>query len=125
MKQGRLLLAPEQFCLWYEVKVLTSFPQRLVGLLNQSGLPRGHAYWFPSCCAVHSWGMRFAIDIIGLDRQQRIVAVRRNVQPGQMLRLSGAVSVIECEAGYPYPLEAWRGRQVTFEEREISYEVDA
>jgi uncharacterized membrane protein (UPF0127 family) len=125
MKNGRLLLAPDQFCLWYEVKVLTSFPQRLMGLLAQRGLPRGHAYWFPSCSAVHSWGMQFAIDIIGLDRQQRIVAVRRNVQPGQMLRLRGAVSIIECEAGYPYPLEDWHGRQVTFEEREWHHELEA
>lgn len=122
MKYGRLILHPEQFCLWHEVHVLTSFPQRLVGLLNQQGLPRGHAYWFPSCCSVHSWGMRFALDIIGLDKQQRIVAVRRNVQPGGVLKLKGVKSVIECEAGYPYPLETMQGRQLTFEEREQNYE---
>ncbi|MBG23336.1 MAG: hypothetical protein CMF22_07750 [Idiomarinaceae bacterium] len=122
MKYGRLLLHPEQFCLWHEVHVLTSFPQRLVGLLTQRGLPRGHAYWFPSCSAVHSWGMHFALDIIGLDRQQRIVEIRRNVQPSSVLRLKGVSSIIECEAGYPYPLESMCGRRVTFEEREVGYE---
>ncbi|RUO57341.1 DUF192 domain-containing protein [Pseudidiomarina insulisalsae] len=122
MKYGRLVLQPEQFCLWQEVKVLTSFPQRLVGMLLQQGLPRGQAYWFPSCTAVHSWGMSFAMDIIGLDRQQRIIAVRRNVQPGVMIRLKGVSSIIECEAGYPFPLEHWCGREVVFEEREVTYE---
>lgn len=122
MKYGRLLLSPDHFCLWHEVCVLTSFPQRLVGLLTQRGLPRGHAYWFPSCSAVHSWGMCFAMDIIGLDRQQRIIAIRRNVQPGTILKLKGVNSIIECEAGYPYPLETLCGRQITFEEREPNYD---
>ncbi|RUO51771.1 MULTISPECIES: DUF192 domain-containing protein [Pseudidiomarina] len=122
MKYGRLLMSPEQFCLWHEVHVLTSFPQRLLGLLTKRGLPRGHAYWFPSCSAVHSWGMLFAIDIVGLDKNQRITAIRRNVQPGVMLKLQGVHSIIECEAGYPYPLEAWCGRRVIFEEREVNHE---
>ncbi|MFC0444159.1 DUF192 domain-containing protein [Pseudidiomarina halophila] len=124
MKQGRFMLEPERFCVWREVKVLTSFPQRLVGMLMQQGLPRGQAYWFPSCTAVHSWGMHFAMDIVGLDAQQRIVEVRRNVQPGVMIRLRGTRSIIECESGFPYPLEQWCGRQLQFEEKEIDYGAD-
>lgn len=123
MKSGRLLLDPEHYCLWHEVHVLTTFPQRLLGLLTKRGIPRGHAFWFPHCSSVHSWGMCFALDIIGLDKQQRIIEVRRNVQPGSMLRLKGARSIIECEAGYPYPLEGLCGRHIRFEEREPNYDL--
>lgn len=122
MQQGRMLLIPEQQCIWPEVKVLTSFPQRLVGLLTNAGLPRGQALWFPHCNAIHSWGMRFALDVVGLDAQLRLVAVHRNIQPGRILTLRAASSLIECEAGLPFPIEHWLGRQLCFEEKEEAYE---
>ena len=62
--------------------------------------------------------MRFALDVVGLDEQLRLVAVQRNVQPGRFLTLRKATSLIECEAGLPFPLEHWLGRQLCFEEKD-------
>ncbi len=112
MKQGRFYL--KHRCLWRDVKVMTHFPQRLVGMLNLTASSPQHAFWFPRCQIVHTWGMRFSIDVIGLDKQLNIVAVRRNLQPRQVLRLAGVDSIIECEAGCPWPLESWRGQQLRF-----------
>lgn len=123
IKQGRFYLSSRQLCLWPEVTVLTSFPQRLTGLLLRQGLARGQAFWFPNCAAVHSWGMQFALDIVGLDKQQRIVSVERNVQPGRMLRLAQTCSIVECEAGTPFPLEHWLGQSLHFEEKKTADEV--
>ncbi|RUO69344.1 DUF192 domain-containing protein [Pseudidiomarina sediminum] len=123
IKQGRLYLHSRQLCLWPEVTVLTNFPQRFIGLLLRQGLARGQAFWFPNCAAVHSWGMQFAMDVVGLDAQQRIVSIQRNVQPGRLLHLKQTRSIIECEAGLPFPLERWLGESLHFEEKEVVDEV--
>ncbi len=72
---------------------------RRVGLLGRSSLAPGEGLWIVPCEAVHTIGMRFPIDLIFLDRKQRICKIRHNVQPW---RLSGALrahSVIEMAAG--------------------------
>lgn len=121
MKQGRFILYHNNHCLWNDVLVMESFPQRLLGMLHQSGIPRQRAYWFPRCSAIHSWGMRFAIDVVGLNKKQEIVAVYRNIQPGRVLHIPAAASVIECEAGYPLPLESWQGCNLQFIQKEVTY----
>jgi uncharacterized protein len=119
MKQGRFYL--NHRCLWREVKVMTHFHQRLIGMLYLKTSSPQRAFWFPRCQAIHTWGMRFALDIVALDKQYRIVAIKRNVQPRQMLWIAEAHSIIECEAGCPLPLESWQGQQLRFEQREDAY----
>jgi hypothetical protein len=57
------------------------------GLLGRYGLPPGHAIVIAPCNAVHTFGMRFAIDILFVARDGRVVKVRRRV-PAR--RLAGA-----------------------------------
>ncbi len=120
MQQGRFYI--QQRCLWRDVRVMKYFPQRLVGMLYLRATSHQRAFWFPRCSSIHTWGMRFAIDIIGLDSQLRIVAVHRNVQPARVLRIAGADSIIECGAGSPWPFEHWLGQSLTFEQKELCYE---
>lgn len=122
MKQGRFTLRKSGRCIWREVKVMDYFPQRLVGMLYLRVASPQRAFWFPRCSAIHTWGMRFAIDVIGLDKQLRIVTVKRNVQPAQVVRLHGVDSIIECEAGCPLPLEVWIGEHLEFTIKEVVYE---
>lgn len=122
MKQGRFILRKSGRCIWREVKVMEYFPQRLVGMLYLRVASPQRAFWFPRCNAIHTWGMRFAIDVIGLDKQLRIATVVRNVQPAQVVRLTGVDSIIECEAGCPLPLETWIGDHLEFAQKELCYE---
>lgn len=122
MKQGRFYLGKTGRCIWRDVKVMEYFPQRLVGMLYLRVASPQRAFWFPRCSSVHTWGMRFAIDVIGLDKHQRIKTVIRNVQPANVVRLVNVDSIIECEAGCPLPLELWQGEALEFMTKEVCYE---
>lgn len=83
-----------------EVFEAKSFWARTKGLLGRSSLPSGHALWIHHCNSIHTWFMKFPIDVIFLDRQLKVKAVYQNVKPWRLVfSFSGAVSVVELAAG--------------------------
>jgi len=74
---------------------------RLRGLLGRPGLGPSAALLIERCGAVHTVGMRFALDLVFLDRSWRVVRVVRNVRPGRLMVWGGwrAVRVVEAAAG--------------------------
>lgn len=80
--------------------VARSWRERMVGLLSRESLPPGEALIFPGCHSIHTVGMRFAIDVIFVNRQWRVVAVQAAVAPGRLLLpVWNAWGVIEMAAG--------------------------
>lgn len=75
------------------------FDQRLVGLLGRRALSADEALWIEPCGSVHTFGMRFAIDVVFLDRVGRIVRVVNALPPGRWCRAPGARVAIEFAAG--------------------------
>ena len=75
---------------------------RFRGLMatDAENFPPGTGLWIVPCRGVHTFGMRFAIDVVYLDAEQRVVYVRENLQPWRMasVRLSAA-SVVELPPG--------------------------
>ncbi|MEP7117767.1 MAG: DUF192 domain-containing protein [Acidobacteriota bacterium] len=57
------------------VELATSSWTRARGLLGRSGLAPAHALWLAPCRSIHTVGMRFAIDVVFLDRDSRVVKV--------------------------------------------------
>ena len=75
--------------------------QRMVGLLGQATLPDGHGLLIDPCPSVHTWFMRFSLDLVFFDRQWRVVTGHRNVRPFRgVLGGRGAVRVLECRTGW-------------------------
>jgi uncharacterized membrane protein (UPF0127 family) len=72
---------------------------RRKGLLGCESLPPGEGLWILPCEGVHTFGMRFAIDIIYLDRHRRVRKVVRNVRPWRISVCLSAHSVLELPAG--------------------------
>jgi len=72
---------------------------RLRGLLGYETLPAGHGLWLRPCNSVHCWFMRFAIDVIYLDEQQRVLQVRAQLRPWQLSLFWPGKSGIEMAAG--------------------------
>lgn len=80
--------------------IAQTWPARLVGLLGCDTLPEGEALFFPSCSSIHTWGMRFAIDAIFVDRRWRVVSLRAGVRPWRVVwPVWGAWGVVEVAAG--------------------------
>jgi uncharacterized membrane protein (UPF0127 family) len=72
---------------------------RRKGLLGREDLAGGEGLWIVPCEAVHTFWMRFPIDLVYLDRKHRVVKVRTHVGPWRMSTCLRAHSVIELGAG--------------------------
>ena len=73
---------------------------RMLGLSRLDALPSDHALLFESCRSIHTGGMRFALDLVWLDRLGAVVRVDAAVGPRRMRTCLRARSVVECNAGH-------------------------
>ncbi len=58
--------------------------QRFVGLMFRRSMPPGHALLLSPCGSVHTAFMRFTIDVVYLDAQWHVLAVRAQMPPWRM-----------------------------------------
>lgn len=72
---------------------------RLRGLARRDALPRAHALLLERCRCVHTFGMRFALDLLWLDRAGSPLRLDRAIAPRRLRGCLRARSVIECNAG--------------------------
>ena len=70
------------------------------GLSRLDALPADHALLIPATPSVHTFGMRFALDLIWLDKSGTTIRVDRDVGPRRMRYCRGARAVIECNGGH-------------------------
>ena len=72
---------------------------RLKGLAQLDAIPPAYALHLPRCRSVHTFGMRFALDLIWLGRDGRPVRIDRAVPRRRLKLCLGARSVVEARAG--------------------------
>jgi uncharacterized membrane protein (UPF0127 family) len=75
---------------------------RLLGLAGMRSLPPGHALLIPRCRSVHTFGMRFRLDVTFLDEHGRPLRTERDVPPRRLLACRAASAVLEM-ASPPRP----------------------
>jgi uncharacterized membrane protein (UPF0127 family) len=79
--------------------VADSFLTRLKGLLGKSSLGINDGLLLKQCKGVHTFGMKFSIDVIFLNRDNRIVEIIHNLKPNRITPIySAADSVLELPA---------------------------
>jgi uncharacterized protein len=86
--------------------VADSFATRLRGLLGRRSLPAGEGMLIRRESSVHTFFMRFAIDVVFLDAEGRVLRVDENVGPWRLKACRGARSVLELAAGEAQGLSA-------------------
>jgi uncharacterized membrane protein (UPF0127 family) len=72
---------------------------RRLGLARLDSLAPDRALHIPRCPAVHTFTMRFSLDLIWLDRDGAVVRVDHDVAPNRMRICPRAKSVVETLAG--------------------------
>jgi uncharacterized membrane protein (UPF0127 family) len=72
---------------------------RKKGLLGRTGLADGAALVIAPCSAVHTFAMRFPIDLVFAQRDGRIVKLRHGVKASRIAVALRAFAVIEMRAG--------------------------
>ena len=72
---------------------------RRAGLLGYDSLPDGHAMVIAPTNAIHTWFMRFSIDLVFVDRGGRVVKTCQSVKPWRLAGALRAYAVVELAAG--------------------------
>jgi uncharacterized membrane protein (UPF0127 family) len=91
----RLRRLPTAVVLGCEVRVATGPRARLLGLAHLDLAEAGPGLLIPRCSSVHTFGMRFALDLYFLDGKGAAIEERRRVPKGRVVRCPRAAAVIE------------------------------
>jgi uncharacterized protein len=87
--------------LGFEVPVAAGAPSRLLGLALLDRERAGEGLLIPGCRGVHTFGMRFKLDLLFLDDESAVVELRRDVPPGRFIRCAAASAVLEIPSPLP------------------------
>lgn len=86
-------------------RVARGFRERLLGLA-WSRSPRASALLLPRCRSVHTFGMRFPLDLYWLGPTGEVIRVDCGVPPGRVVRCRKARAVIEVPSRVSRPAGA-------------------
>ena len=82
-----------------ELMIAESTLERMRGLLSRASPAGTQGMLLPACRLIHTFGMRYAIDVIYLDRTGRVVKVTAALTPGRIDGHWQARSVLEMGEG--------------------------
>lgn len=72
---------------------------RRTGLLGRKALADGHALMLAPCQGIHTFGMRFPIDVVGVARDGRVVKIVCALAPRRVMLSWRSFAVVELGAG--------------------------
>jgi len=96
--------------------------KRRTGLLKHTSLEPGEGLWIAPSEGVHTFGMKFPIDVVFLNKKKKILKVRPNMVRGRISFSLMAHSVLELPAGTLEKTGTAAGDQLEFERYEPSAE---
>jgi uncharacterized membrane protein (UPF0127 family) len=81
------------------VEVADTSAKRRVGLLKHERLDPGTGLWIVPCESVHTFFMKFPIDLVYLDKKKKVSKVRNAVPAWRLSACLTAHSILELPAG--------------------------
>ena len=96
-------------------EVADTSAKRRTGLLKHTGLAPGEGLWIVPCEGVHTFAMKFTIDVLFLNRKHKILKIRPNMVRRRIALSLLAHSVLELPAGTLAETGTERGDQLELE----------
>ena len=96
---ARAVTVPDGRTIIDPLHVPTGARARMRGLLGRDSLDDSEGMWLRRCRMVHTFGMRFAIDLVYLNADNEVCKIVEEVRPGRISACLGAESVIELNRG--------------------------
>ncbi|MBP0594868.1 DUF192 domain-containing protein [Paraburkholderia sp. LEh10] len=87
------------------VDVVERAIERMRGLLGRACFDMSEALWLEPCNAIHTFGMRFPIDVVFIDASGRVLTIHPDVGRARMLVCWRARAALEMRA---HAAQAWR-----------------
>jgi uncharacterized membrane protein (UPF0127 family) len=97
------------------IEVADTSERRRTGLLKHTGLGAGEGLWIVPCEGVHTFGMKFAIDVIYVNRKKQVVKIRPNMVQRRISLCLTAHSVVELPVGVIESTGTRPGDELAFE----------
>ena len=98
------------------VRTAGSFRARFTGLLGTRDLPAGQGLWIARCRCVHTFGMRYPIDVAFLGAEDVVVGVSEWLVPNRISRFCpDARGALEVPAGTLAPALTEVGDRLVFQ----------
>jgi uncharacterized membrane protein (UPF0127 family) len=88
---------------------------RRTGLLKHNRLDPGTGLWIVPCESVHTFFMKFAIDLVYVDRKHKVRKVRHAVGPWRLSACLAAHSILELPPGTARQTGTVAGDELAFE----------
>lgn len=82
-----------------ELMMATSTFERMRGLLGRAALGPREGMLLPHCGMIHTFGMAYPIDVVYLDKRNRVLKVSPALRPRRMDGHWRARTVLELAAG--------------------------
>jgi len=77
-----------------------NFISRSIGLLSKKFLKDGESLIIKPCCSIHTFFMRFSIDVLFVNQKNEVIALYENIKPWRILPIHlTSKHVIELGAG--------------------------
>lgn len=97
------------------IDVADSSGTRRTGLLKHERLEPGEGLWIKPCEAVHTFFMKFPIDLVYIDKRRKVRKVRNAVPAWRISGCLTAESVLELPAGTAVQTGTQAGDELVFE----------
>jgi uncharacterized membrane protein (UPF0127 family) len=115
MARLKILNRTRQAVLATEADAADTSKKRRVGLLKHTCLSDGQGLWIAPCEGVHTFGMKFPIDVVFMDRKKKVLKIRPGMVPNRMSLCLTAHSVLELPAGKATETGLQAGDELVFE----------
>lgn len=91
----KLLINSHQF----DILIAYTFWQRTIGFLGRRTLSSDHGLLLTKCNFIHTFGMRFPIDIVFLNDEFQILSITSYLEPWHIKTCRNANNALELSAG--------------------------
>ena len=100
-------------------RLVRSYWERLIGLMGRKALAQNEGLIIDPCSSVHMFWMRFAIDVIYVNKEHVIVGIDHDLRPWRIGHFYRKVQyVIELPAGKAHETGAQVGDRLILENLE-------
>ncbi|MGD9168678.1 MAG: DUF192 domain-containing protein [Candidatus Thiodiazotropha sp.] len=86
-------------CLVLKAWVANNYFTRLRGLLGRKKLSENDGLLLERCASVHTFGMRYPLDLVFLDKEGKVLKCQESVKPFRTASAPGAYYTLELNQG--------------------------
>lgn len=97
------------------VDVADTSAKRRTGLLKHARLNPGEGLWIVPCESVHTFFMKFPIDLVYVDKRRKVRKVRSRVPAWRLSACLSAHSIVELPAGTVEQTGTQVGNELVFD----------